>query len=78
MMLSAQFQLTLLYHFIQVNSWHRVNISNANVFGLSQELKLTTGNKFNNALVIFFVPYILFEIPSNMIMKKLKPHVWRT
>ncbi|KAF2745627.1 MFS general substrate transporter [Sporormia fimetaria CBS 119925] len=34
------------------------------------------GNKYNTALVIFFVPYILFEIPSNILLKKLKPRVW--
>jgi hypothetical protein len=33
-------------------------------------------NKYNTALVIFFVPYILFEIPSNILLKKLKPRVW--
>ncbi|KAF2117743.1 major facilitator superfamily domain-containing protein [Lophiotrema nucula] len=54
----------------------RVNIANANVFGLSAELDLLDGNKYNNALVIFFVPYILFEIPSNILLKKLKPRVW--
>ncbi|KAH7350211.1 pantothenate transporter liz1 [Plectosphaerella cucumerina] len=53
----------------------RVNIANANVFGLSQELGLT-GTMYNNALVIFFVPYILLEIPSNILLKKFKPHVW--
>lgn len=52
-----------------------VNIANANVFGLSKELNLV-GNKYNVALVIFFVPYILFEIPSNIILKKLTPSVW--
>lgn len=52
-----------------------VNIANANVFGLSVELKIV-GNKYNNALVIFFVPYILFEIPSNIILKKMKPRIW--
>lgn len=36
----------------------RVNISNANVFGLSKELELE-GNQYNVALVIFFVPYVL-------------------
>ncbi|KAL1612359.1 High-affinity nicotinic acid transporter [Paraconiothyrium brasiliense] len=53
----------------------RVNIANANVFGLSKELGLVK-TKYNNALVIFFVPYILFEIPSNIVLKKLKPRVW--
>jgi len=53
----------------------RVNISNANLYGMSTELKLT-GNKFNNALVIFFAPYVIFEIPSNILLKKFSPHVW--
>ncbi|KAL2204435.1 MFS general substrate transporter [Sarocladium strictum] len=53
----------------------RVNISNANVFDLSVELGLEH-HQFNTALVIFFVPYILFEIPSNVLLKHFKPHVW--
>lgn len=53
----------------------RVNIANANVYGLSKDLKLT-GDQYNVALVIFFVPYILFEIPSNVFLKKFKPNVW--
>ena len=52
-----------------------VNIGNANVYGLSEELGLG-GNKYNVALTIFFVPYCLFEIPSNILLKKFKPHVW--
>lgn len=35
-----------------------------------------TGLQFNTAIVIFFVPYIVFEIPSNLMLKRLKPHVW--
>ena len=31
---------------------------------------------YNNALVVFFVPYIIFEIPSNMLLKRFSPHVW--
>lgn len=53
----------------------RVNISNANVFGLSEDLSLE-GNEYNTALVIFFVPYVLLEIPSNVLLKRFTPHVW--
>lgn len=35
------------------------------------------GQQRNIALTIFFVPYIIFEIPSNILMKRMKPHVWR-
>ncbi|KAK8033646.1 major facilitator superfamily domain-containing protein [Apiospora marii] len=34
------------------------------------------GAAANNSLTIFFVPYILFEIPSNIQMKRFSPHVW--
>ncbi len=34
------------------------------------------GTKYNTALAIFFVPYILLEIPSNILLKKFNPHVW--
>lgn len=53
----------------------RVNISNALTLGLQKDLKLK-GDQANIALTIFFVPYILFEIPSNVLMRRFKPHVW--
>jgi MFS family permease len=43
--------------------------------GMPKELHLT-GQQPNAALAVFFVPYILFEVPSNILMKKLSPHVW--
>ncbi|GKZ33534.1 hypothetical protein AbraIFM66950_003438 [Aspergillus brasiliensis] len=52
----------------------RVNISNAAVLGLQTDLNIVTGTKYNTALTIFFVPYVIFEIPSNILLKKLKPH----
>lgn len=57
-------------------SLDRVNIANAKLFGLAGDLDLGTGDKYNTALVIFFVPYCIFEVPSNILLKKFKPHVW--
>lgn len=53
----------------------RTNIANASIFGLREELNLQN-TQYNTALTIFFIPYIVFEIPSNILLKKLKPHVW--
>ncbi|KAL8880960.1 MAG: hypothetical protein Q9198_001736, partial [Flavoplaca austrocitrina] len=53
----------------------RTNIANASIFGLQSELRLQN-TQYNTALTIFFVPYIVFEIPSNVLLKKLKPHLW--
>ena len=53
----------------------RVNIGNARLQGLEKDLGLV-GNQYNICLLIFFVPYIIFEVPSNLIIKKLRPSIW--
>lgn len=53
----------------------RANISNALTMEMPKELHLK-GQQPNIALALFFVPYILFEVPSNAAMKKFSPHVW--
>jgi MFS family permease len=42
---------------------------------MSDDLKLT-GNRYNVALTVFFVPYALFEIPSNIVLKLIRPSIW--
>lgn len=56
----------------------RTNIGNARIQGLVQDLDMVGPNahRYNIALFIFFVPYILFEVPSNIILKKLAPSTW--
>ena len=53
----------------------RTNVANAAIFGLTKDLHLTA-TQYSTALTIFFVPYVIFEIPSNIILKRVKPHVW--
>lgn len=53
----------------------RVNISNAKLYGLAEELNLT-GNQYNIALTVFFVPYVFFEVLSNYTIKFVRPHIW--
>jgi len=38
----------------------RTNIGNAKIQGLTEDLNMT-GNDYNIALFVFFIPYILFE-----------------
>ncbi|KAH0425020.1 major facilitator superfamily transporter [Colletotrichum camelliae] len=53
----------------------RGNIGNAKIEGMDTDLGLT-GNQYNIASTIFFVPYIIFEIPSNIVLKKVRPSIW--
>lgn len=32
--------------------------------------------QYNTAVTLFFVPYTLLEVPSNIILKKMKPSYW--
>ncbi|CRK47362.1 hypothetical protein BN1723_007501 [Verticillium longisporum] len=55
-----------------MNMMDRVNIGNARLFRMEEDLGLT-GSQFQLAVSVLFVTYCLFETPSNMIIKKLKP-----
>ncbi|THY29451.1 MFS general substrate transporter [Aureobasidium pullulans] len=46
----------------------RSNIGNAKIDGLQETLQLN-GNEFNIALAVFYVPYILVDVPSNLVLK---------
>ncbi|GIJ83853.1 hypothetical protein Asppvi_002683 [Aspergillus pseudoviridinutans] len=51
--------LTLLFMFAFLD---RINIGNARLMGLERDLGMT-GHEYNIALFVFFIPYILFEVP---------------
>lgn len=53
----------------------RSNIGNANLFGLSVNLELST-TEYQACLAVFFAFYVLFEVPSNMVMKAWRPSRW--
>ena len=49
----------------------RANIGNAKIEGLTTDLNMT-GVQYNIALSVFFVPYILLEVPSNVVLKMFR------
>ena len=53
----------------------RVNIGQAKLDGLMESLHLTS-TQYNACLSVFFVTYVAFEIPSNLVLKKLRPSRW--
>ncbi|EFY87332.1 allantoate permease, putative [Metarhizium acridum CQMa 102] len=67
--------LPMLFLIYVVAFLDRSNVSNALTMSMPKELGLTDQQP-NISLAVFFVPYIVFEIPSNLLMKKLSPHVW--
>ncbi|KAH6644077.1 major facilitator superfamily domain-containing protein [Boeremia exigua] len=53
----------------------RGNIGNAKIEGLVETLGMT-GAQYNWCLTAFFFTYAAFEVPSNLLLKKLRPSVW--
>jgi len=53
----------------------RINIGNASIQGLTEDLKLE-GVQFNWALSIFYIIYLLVEVPSNIILKHVGPRFY--
>ncbi|KAF8149437.1 phthalate transporter [Crassisporium funariophilum] len=53
----------------------RANIGNAKIAGMAHDLHLD-GLKYNIIAAVFFIPYALFEVPSNICLKLFRPSVW--
>ncbi|KAF9922491.1 hypothetical protein FBU30_007357 [Linnemannia zychae] len=64
--------LSLMYLFSFLD---RVNIGNAKVAGLERNLNLSP-SEYSWALSIFFIGYIIAEVPSQMLLKKVGPRKW--
>jgi MFS family permease len=54
----------------------RSNIGNARIAGLTTDLGIATGTSFNVALLVFYIPYILVDVPSNLLVKKFRAGVY--
>ncbi|KAJ5111603.1 major facilitator superfamily domain-containing protein [Penicillium argentinense] len=53
----------------------RTNIGNAKISGMETDLNLTSG-EYSIALVVFFVGYVVFEVPSNLVLGRTRPSIF--
>ncbi|GME48186.1 MFS transporter [Neofusicoccum parvum] len=53
----------------------RSNVANARLEGLTDDLGMT-GNQYLTSLTLYFIGYVLFEIPCNIILKRTTPKIW--
>ncbi|KAL0954000.1 hypothetical protein HGRIS_005157 [Hohenbuehelia grisea] len=53
----------------------RTSIGNAKLYRLEQDLNMTD-NQYLLTLTIFFFSYAVFEVPSNVFLKRLRPSLW--
>ena len=61
----------------EVANLHSINISNSLTMSDESASRFQVeGLEPNPAFTIVFVPYILFEIPSHILMKRLNLSIW--
>ena len=53
----------------------RSNVANAKVEGLATDLNISDGD-YLSGLTLFFVGYVLFEVPWNIVLKRTTPKLW--
>ncbi|KAF5021623.1 hypothetical protein F66182_6323 [Fusarium sp. NRRL 66182] len=53
----------------------RSNVGNARIEGMIDDLNMS-GNQYLTGLTLYFVGYVIFEIPCNIILKRTTPRLW--
>ncbi|KAF9269232.1 MFS general substrate transporter [Marasmius fiardii PR-910] len=53
----------------------RTSIGNAKLYNLERDLNMTD-NQYLISLTVFFFSYAVFEVPSNVFLKRLRPSLW--
>jgi len=53
----------------------RANIGNAKTGGLEAEFALTS-QQYSIVLLVFFISYVIFEIPSNLLIARVRPSIY--
>lgn len=53
----------------------RTNVGNAKILGLEEDLGLSN-LQYTQGLAVFYATYIVSELPSNLVLKKVSPKIW--
>ncbi|OAP60193.1 hypothetical protein AYL99_05195 [Fonsecaea erecta] len=64
--------LPVLCLMLNVAYLDRTNIGNARIQGMEKDLNMK-GTDYNIALFMFFIPYLLLDVPANILMRRFRP-----
>ncbi|KAH7367110.1 nicotinamide mononucleotide permease [Plectosphaerella cucumerina] len=67
--------LPMIFCMYLLSYMDRTNIGNARIAGMEEDLNLDS-NRYSIVLVVFFVSYVVFEVPSNMILSRTRPSLY--
>ena len=72
--LTAQ-QVPAIWILYTLSYLDRANIGNAETGGMQAELHITS-TQYSVILLVFFISYVLFEVPANMILHRVRPSLY--
>ncbi|EAU83773.2 hypothetical protein CC1G_07508 [Coprinopsis cinerea okayama7 len=67
--------LTMLYSFSLID---RINLGAAYAAGMDKTLELNVGPRYSIVTCMYFVPYILLQLPGNLVLRKFGVRDWLT
>ncbi|KAJ2924274.1 hypothetical protein H1R20_g12820, partial [Candolleomyces eurysporus] len=56
----------------------RINLGAAYAAGMGKDLQLTVGSRYSLVTCLFFVPYIIFQLPGNFVLRRVGVRNWLT
>ncbi|KAF2434371.1 MFS general substrate transporter [Tothia fuscella] len=65
--------LATIYPFALID---RVNLPNARIAGMDEDLGISIGNRYSLVSMIFFVPYVICQFPANIVIRKMGAALW--
>lgn len=54
----------------------RTNLGSASIAGMSKDLGLSIGVRYSLITLIFFIPYVLFQPPATVVLRKVGPRIF--
>ncbi|KAJ5624783.1 hypothetical protein N7510_001092 [Penicillium lagena] len=54
----------------------RTNLSMAAIAGMIEDLKLDVDNRYSIVVLMFFVPYVIFQPPMTILIRKIGPRIF--
>ncbi|RXW14890.1 hypothetical protein EST38_g10959 [Candolleomyces aberdarensis] len=67
--------LALVYSFAFID---RINLGAAYAAGMGKDLHLTVGSRYSLVALIFFVPYIILQLPGTFVLRRVGVRNWLT
>ncbi|RXW14451.1 hypothetical protein EST38_g11403 [Candolleomyces aberdarensis] len=67
--------LALVYSFALID---RINLGAAYAAGMGKDLHLTVGSRYSLVACLYFVPYIIFQLPGNLVLRRVGVRNWLT